>query len=107
MARCHIQSGARCSAACYDGTRRLDSVPRGRVARRSPRIAARIAAQRIAPMRLDRSCARLAGASVLLCAASWAQAGTWTRLIHDAPHTASLMLLLSDGTVMVARQYGN
>ncbi len=33
-------------------------------------------------------------------------AGTWTPLVHQAPTGVELMLLLSDGTVMVAEQIG-
>ena len=35
-----------------------------------------------------------------------AHAGTWTPLAHAAPGTSNLMLLLSDGTVMVAKNNG-
>jgi hypothetical protein len=34
-------------------------------------------------------------------------AGTWTRLIHNAPDTIQLMLLLPDGTVMAGNGGGN
>jgi hypothetical protein len=34
-------------------------------------------------------------------------AGTWTKLAHNAPSKANLMLLLSDGTVMCAQNDGS
>jgi hypothetical protein len=44
-----------------------------------------------------------AGAFAALCGTS--EAGTWARLAHDAPGNANQMMLLSDGTVMVSRNY--
>ncbi|MCE9594427.1 MAG: hypothetical protein K8S98_09545 [Planctomycetes bacterium] len=41
--------------------------------------------------------------AALSVAGSTASAGTWTKLIHNAPQPINLMLQLSDGTVMAAR----
>src|SRR5882724_2411186 len=46
-------------------------------------------------------------AALSLGLASWAQAQTWTHLVRNPPAQVNTMLLLSDGTVMAARNNGS
>ena len=46
-------------------------------------------------------------ATALLALSPSGLAGTWTKLIHNAPQSVNLMLLLPDGTVMASRQSGS
>jgi hypothetical protein len=46
----------------------------------------------------------LLAATVLLALAPSGLAGTWTKLVHNAPGVVNVMLLLPDGTVMASRQ---
>jgi len=45
-------------------------------------------------------------AVTLLTLAPTGRAGTWTKLVHNAPSGVNVMLLLPDGTVMASRQGG-
>jgi Kelch motif len=57
------------------------------------------------PSRASRGLSLLA--LVLLVASPPLLAGTWTRLVHNAPAGCNLMLLLGDGSVMVAQNDGS
>jgi hypothetical protein len=46
-------------------------------------------------------------AAGLAVASPVSQAGTWTKIVHNAPQPVNLMLLMSDGTVMCARNNGS
>lgn len=54
---------------------------------------------------LKHALAQIAMAGILASTA-FSQAGTWTPLVHQAPGGANLMMLLSDGSVMVSANDG-